>query len=325
MPRYQRVDDIIQLAQALRAPGPGMRLEDVQRRFRVGRRTAERMREAIERLYPGMTSSKGPDGYKYWRLRAGEASDLVAWHPDEIEALDEAVAVAARSGNDERSRALGSLRDKLRGLAAPPEPCDAASLGARDELRERLLRAIVLEHEIRLGVRRGEGETVSSRVHPHGILGGACAQLVAFHPECGRALLHPLETIGEVELLETRFERRPCVDLRRFAANAFAPYEEGPVEIAWRFTGEAAREALSYPFHPEQRLGRRPDGAVEVRFRAEGLVTVAWHLFVWGDRAQGVEPLVLKHRFDAMVRRALAETAAPRPALLGAPEAMLED
>jgi predicted DNA-binding transcriptional regulator YafY len=323
MPRYQRVDDIIQLAQALRASGPGLRLEDIQRRFRVGRRTAERMRETVDRLHPGMTWRKGPDGFKYWQLPSGEASDLVPWHPDELVALEEAAAGAAREGWHERARALGSLRDKLRLLATSSAAGEAAPASASDPARERLLRAIVLEREVVLALRDGEDETTRERVHPYGLLGGARPRLVAFHPELGRARAHPLDAIAGVELLAEGFERQPCLDLRRFAANAFAPYEEGPVEVAWRFTGEAAREALAYPFHPEQALARRGDGAVEVRFRAEGLVVVAWHLFAWGDRAQQAEPLLVKHRFDATVRRAL--DALPEARSAPGVEALLDD
>ena len=323
MPRYQRVDDIIQLALALRAPGPGMRLEDIQRRFHVGRRTAERMREAVDRLHPGMTSLKGPDGCKYWRLPSGEASDTIAWHPEEIQALDDAVAEARRAGRHDHSRVLGLLREKLRVVATPAAACDASSAGSDGETREQLLRAIVLERQVVLGWHRGEGETVRSRVHPHGLLGGARPQLVAFHPDLEAALVHPLDAIDELELLESGFVRQPAIDLRRFAANAFAPYEDGPVEVAWRFVGEAARAAFEYPFHPGQTRARKPDGAVEVRFRSEGLVMVAWHLFVWGDRAQGVEPLLVKHRFDAMMRRALEAPQAPPPAPEA--EAVLDD
>jgi predicted DNA-binding transcriptional regulator YafY len=300
MPRYHRVEDIIQLALALQAPGRGLCLEDIQHRFGVGRRTAERMREAVDRLYPGMTSTKDSDGRKYWRLPGGEANALVAWQPEELEALAGAIHDAERTGDLERARVLSSVHDKVEALSGGDER-DGELGEAESGVMAGLRRAVLDDRELLL-YRRGGGAT---RVRPHGVLGGRRLVLVAVDVDLGRARLHPVDEIERAEVLEATFERDPNVDLRRYAANAFLPFKEDPIDLCWRFAPEDAEDVLAYPFHPEQELSQGRDGSLEIRFRAESLVELAWHLFAWGDRVESRDRPVLKHRFEAMMQRAL--------------------
>lgn len=304
MPRYHRVEDIIQLALALQVPGAGLCLEDIQARFDVGRRTAERMREAVDRLYPGLTSTKGTDGRKYWRLPLGEANALVCWLPEELDALSRAIGEATGAGDADRARVLAVLHDKIEALAAAESRGELPS-AAHPSPTERLQRAIVLERQILLRRRIRDGEPVVTRVRPYGLLGGPRPLLVAVPDARRRPRLFPVADIETVELLESTFERDPNVDLRRYAANAFLPFEEGPLELRWHFGPKSADDALEYEFHPEQQFEHHDDGGIEVRFRAESLVEVAWHVFAWGDRVEPMDLPVLKHRFNAMMRRAL--------------------
>jgi predicted DNA-binding transcriptional regulator YafY len=301
MPRYHRVEDIIQLALALQTPGRGLCLEDIQRRFGVGRRTAERMREAVDRLYPGMTSTKDSDGRKYWRLPGGEANALVAWRPEELEALSGAIHDAETAGDLERARALASVHDKVEALSGAEHDteCGASASDVMDGLRSAVLedRELLLHHH--------SADEVRVRVRPHGVLGGSRLLLVAVDVDLGLPRLYPVDEIDRVEVLDTTFERDPNVDLRRYAANAFLPFEEDPIDLCWRFAPEHAREVLAYPFHPGQEIEQGRDGSLEVRFRTDSLVELAWHVFAWGDRVESRERPLLKHRFQAMMRRAL--------------------
>lgn len=302
MARYNRVEDIIRLALALQAPGRGLCLEDVQERFGVGRRTAERMREAVDRLYPGMTSTKDPDGRKYWRLPPGEANGLIAWRAEELRALDETIRDADSAGLEERARALASLRDRLCGLSREDLRGDLRGVSGTAET---LRRAVVEGLAVHLSLAPGYTERFATNVHPHGVLGGRRPQLVIFDPKRGRPGLVPLAAIEAVQSTGEPFERQAALDLRRFATNALAAFEDGPLDVAWNFAAHAADEVLAYDFHPEQELEIREDGTVDVRFRADGIVEMAWHLFAWGERVKQVDAPILKHRFDAMLARAL--------------------
>jgi predicted DNA-binding transcriptional regulator YafY len=125
MPRYQRVEDLLHLALALQEPGPGLSLDQIQQRFGVGRRTAERMRETIGRVFPGLTARKDADGRKRWMLPPGAANGLVTWSAQEVATLARVTAATEREGDDEMARGLRSILTKVRALAGA-SPKDAA-------------------------------------------------------------------------------------------------------------------------------------------------------------------------------------------------------
>ena len=61
-----------------------------------------------------------------------------------------------------------------------------------------------------------------------------------------------------------------------------------------RVTPQGADDALGWRFHARQVVEPQGDGAVIVRFRASGMLELAWHLFTWGDKIQVLAPAVLK-------------------------------
>jgi predicted DNA-binding transcriptional regulator YafY len=51
---------------------------------------------------------------------------------------------------------------------------------------------------------------------------------------------------------------------------------------------------LRWRFHANQAVEPQPDGSVIVRFRASGMLELAWHLFTWGDKVEILAPPALK-------------------------------
>jgi predicted DNA-binding transcriptional regulator YafY len=135
MPRYQRVENIVQLALALRASRRGLCLEDIQERFGVGRRTAERMRETVARLFPQLSAVKADDGRKYWRLPPGTAEALLQCSESELATLEGAVERAAHEGRRQDQRHLQSVLDKVRVAAAAGGRAPSPSPAPRAEPR----------------------------------------------------------------------------------------------------------------------------------------------------------------------------------------------
>jgi predicted DNA-binding transcriptional regulator YafY len=109
-------------------------LADIEERYGVGRRTAQRMRRVVAELFPEISREPGPDGRDYWKLRRGRANGLVVWSVDEIAALESAIRRARESGHDREERALRSVVEKLRSLigharaATGGEECPRAAL-----------------------------------------------------------------------------------------------------------------------------------------------------------------------------------------------------
>ena len=67
-------------------------------------------------------------------------------------------------------------------------------------------------------------------------------------------------------------------------------FQEKPVDVVWKFTPKAADDASEFLFHPSQEAERLKDGSLLVRFRAGGLLEMAWHLFTWGSEVKIIKP-----------------------------------
>jgi predicted DNA-binding transcriptional regulator YafY len=70
-------------------------------------------------------------------------------------------------------------------------------------------------------------------------------------------------------------------------------FQEDPVNVVWKFSPKAARDASEFLFHPSQTLEPQKDGSLLVRFRAGGLLEMSWHLFTWGDEVEIIKPTKL--------------------------------
>ena len=58
-------------------------------------------------------------------------------------------------------------------------------------------------------------------------------------------------------------------------------------------------------FHANQQVDAMADGSVIVRFRASGMLELAWHLFTWGDKVEILSPESLRNLMVAELRSAL--------------------
>ncbi|MBT0781294.1 WYL domain-containing protein [Paracoccus sp. pheM1] len=67
-------------------------------------------------------------------------------------------------------------------------------------------------------------------------------------------------------------------------------WQEEPEGIVRRFSPRVARDAASYRFHPAERHEPQDDGSLIVRFRADGLQEIAWHLARWGGEVEVLAP-----------------------------------
>jgi predicted DNA-binding transcriptional regulator YafY len=108
-----------------------------------------------------------------------------------------------------------------------------------------------------------------------------------------------LSNIERVELLERSFTRRRGFSLQEYAERSFGVFQEEPFDVVWKFSPEAAADAREFLFHPSQRFEDQADGSLIVRFRAGGLMEMAWHLVTWGIHVNVVKP----RRLAVMLQR----------------------
>jgi len=326
MPRYARAQDILRLALEMQASAEGLSLDDIERLFEVDRRTAARMRDAVKDLFPGTQAYVGDDRKKHWRIANGVARGLVAFGAEELAALEAATKRAERDGRPDQVDALRSLAAKVRGLQSPAaatrvEP-DLEALACAEGLAARagprplidrgvladLRHAILACRKVRLHYTRRDGQRVRHKLYPYGFLQGNRHYLVAWSRPAGDYLLYRLTNIERVEVLDEHFTRDPDFSIDRFAARSFGVFQEEPIDVVWKFSPEAAKDARQFRFHPTQRMEELEDGSLLVRFRAGGKLEMCWHLFTWGEHVEILEPGELRQMLASELGRTMIHT-----------------
>lgn len=312
--RYEKADNLLQLALELQAARGGLSLADIESKFCVGRRTAMRMRDAVLRNFPQTEEIEVDGRSKRWRIPSGTLDRLVAFTAGELAALESAVRLLDRDNREDDAAELATLSAKLRALLRPEvarkvEPdlealLEAEGLAARPGPRPRievsvvedLRQAIMSCRKVKLQYLNRRTRKVNERlVHPYGFLHGHRNYLVAFHehPKANNIVLFALPHIQAVQITEDSFERDPAFDLTEFAGRSFGLFQGEPLNVVWKFAPEAADDAEEFVFHPTQQTERQPDGSLIVRFRAAGDLEMAWHLLSWGDKVEVLEPKAL--------------------------------
>ena len=114
--RYERLKDIIDLAVRLQASRSGLTLDDIERDMSVSRRTAERMRDAVDWAFGPLDIVPAADNKRYWRLQSNALRNLVPFEAEELTALATAAAALERTGLQDQAVKLRDIGAKLRAM-----------------------------------------------------------------------------------------------------------------------------------------------------------------------------------------------------------------
>ena len=326
--RHEKAEILLKLARSLAASAEGLTLEEMAREAGVGRRTAERMRDALWALFPQMEEVADPPT-KRFRIPQGLDGLFQSPSAEELAELSRMADSLAAAGAPSRAETLRGLEKKIRSamrssalrrigpdaealaraettvaVQAGPRPAeDPAVIGA---LRQAIMALKAVRFRYRGGSRRG----VARDVVPYGIMFGRANYLVAAELSGEGAQGEPrnyrLDRIEALEVLERPAFPPEDFSLTDYAARSFGIYQGEVEEIVLRVRPEAAEDALGWRFHPSQTLERQADGSVVVRFWATGLLELAWHLFTWGDTLTVVRPEALRRVLVEELERALA-------------------
>jgi predicted DNA-binding transcriptional regulator YafY len=310
---FAKADQLLALAQMVAGSRVGILLDDVESRFAVSHRTAQRMMRALELQFPDVETRTDAEGRKRWRLQGGHLRELMTLEAEELAALDLAIAKFGNDGHSIEKKSLIGLRDKMMALvprnkALRLETDHEALLAAQgfvarpgprpkiDEKTTALLgEAIKACQWVEIDYQSYKDKTPRTRkVAPLGLLSGVRVYLIALpegHERPGIRTFR-LDAISKVTLLDDSFERPEDFDIHEFAAQSFGVFqnEENYCDVIWRFLPDAAAQARSYQFHPKQVMEDQPDGSLVVRFSASGQLEMAWHLYMWGDKVEVIEP-----------------------------------
>jgi predicted DNA-binding transcriptional regulator YafY len=297
--RYEKAETILRIALDMQGSGEGLTIDDIRIRYGdepLSRRTAERLRDAVERVFPQMEQANPSETPKRWRIRSGTVNGLVGLSADEFVALGTAENVLKRENANAAADALGSLAAKLRAMIRPEvtrrvEPdvellLEAEGLAMRPgprpkvdpEIVATLRQAILASRKVRLHYQgRSTGAQSRQLVCPYGFLYGNRPYLVAYSMNSAVRdyRLFSLASIGAVDPTEFTFSRRADFSLAEFARRSFGVFQEEPFDVAWRFGGiggrhiRSASRGINSPGGLLQSLGHRDRAELALALPAE--------------------------------------------------------
>ena len=117
--RFEKAEQLLQLAEKMQASSEGVSLADIQDQFDVGRRTAERMRDAVMRIFPNVEERVQEDKTKRWRLRSGSLGHLAQLNADDLSELKMGIDHLRRENLPVQADNLERLWVKLKGMVRP--------------------------------------------------------------------------------------------------------------------------------------------------------------------------------------------------------------
>ncbi|GAD60073.1 WYL domain-containing protein [Brevundimonas sp. BAL450] len=309
--RHDKAAVVIELARRMAGSAEGLTLDDMARDLDVGRRTAERLRDAVLMLFPGAEEVSDPPT-KRWRIRGGLSAFEQAPTTTELVELNRAALALRRADEPVRAAALESLERKIKSavrsttlnrLAPDLEALVraetiAVQAGPRPTADESMLAAIrgavLAERALGFIYSRPGAEARRRTVAPCGLMFGRANYLVAADLGTQKVQTFRLDRMSAVEPLDQTARPPAGFDLAAFANRSFGIYQDDVEDVALHVTAEGAAEARAWRWHPTQTLEDQPDGSVIVRFTASGMRELAWHLFTWGERVRILAPDRLK-------------------------------
>jgi len=295
----------------------GVTLDEVAERFGCSYRTAQRMIGALEGSFPDVSARLDDEGRKRWRLEGGHLRDLLNLTSEELTSLDLATEQFEQAGMSFEAKELRRLKDKIltlvprqtkvrietdhealleaRGFIARPGPRPKAD----EEIIEAIAQGIKSCHvlEITYASER-EQKPKPRKIAVFGLLYGARHYIVGQQlgeKEKGLRTFR-LDKILSAKLTDQSYSIPEDFNLHAFANRAFGVYQNDDEygEVVWKFTPQAAKNAKSYLFHPDQEIEDCVDGSVIVRFKSSGVLEMCWHLYSWGNQVEVIAPEGLK-------------------------------
>jgi predicted DNA-binding transcriptional regulator YafY len=322
--RKEGASNLLRLAFEMRGSRLGLSIPDIQERFGVSRRTAERMRAALNEVMPQMEEVSLGETPKRWRIPPSNLDQLLTVAADDLRALENASEILDSHHLDQDAHVLRMLAGRLRASLKPEtlrkiEP-DLEALteaegfalrcGPRPMIDARIMKALRTAilgcRKVRLHYRSREtGDLSRQIVCPYGFLYGARHYLVAFsmNPRIRDYRMYSLANIEAADVTEWSFIRRGF-SMKNYAERSFGVFQEEPFKTVWRFHSDVAEDARTFLFHPSQGCEDQPDGSLIVTFTAGGATEMCWHLFTWGEHVEVLEPQWLAEKYRLMLAMA---------------------
>lgn len=312
--RYSRLTDIIDMATYMASKVQGITIENIQERYNVSRRTAERMRDSLMIAFPQIDEIETDDTKKHWGFSNYSISYLVNFDPKEIVNLEQ---LQRRTTNKELKKELNNTIEKIKAFNRK----NALSTENKIELFMQTEGYAVRQMpKYEIDINRLETVRTAMQnskkiictynnkkrvLEPLGMIYGDKIYLIARDKKKGNDiytfLLHKFE---EIRLSTESFDKGDF-NLQEYSNKSFGVYHGEILDVKLRFSPEAKPEAIRYNFHPTQKIKEEKDGSLIVTFKASGDKEIMWHVFKWGKDCSILAPKSLKDEYKKYLKDVL--------------------
>ncbi len=314
---YEKTYVLLDLAIWMQSDREGVSLSDISQRYKVSRRTAERMRDMIITRFVQTEVICGENNTKRWFIPQGTLKDLIQFSAEELAVLEFVYELLEKEQLNDKKEAFRGIIEKIKasikndvmrriepdaevlmeaeGFICRPGP----KLVVDKEILTKIKQAILMLKRIRIKyLNKSSGKLSTNILDPLGFLyGGRNHYLVAHHSDgyYGDEVHNfILSNILEVEVLDENFEMPKDFSLKEYAELSFGAFHEEPFEVEWVFDSEVKDEAKKFIFHPTQEMIENDDGSLTVKFVAGGRLEMDWHLYTWGEHVKVIKPESLR-------------------------------
>lgn len=304
-PRFSRITDLIELIIFMSSKLNGVSLVDIQERFNVSRRTAERMRDSVMLALPQVEEIETNERIKRWGFTSYSLSELVYFSTDEIAFLEKLKTNCDDVAKKELEDIITKLKAKNRKKIQESE--DSAELLLKSEgyaisQSQSYKIDFKLVSDIRLGIKECRKLTATYNdkersLIPLGLIYGEKVFLVAKEDGKGDKIYHfALHKFKNLSVSYNKFKPQEF-NLKEYSQKSFGVYQGEVYNVKLRFIPEAAEDASNYNFHPTQKGKYNEDGSYTVTFSASGDKHIMWNLFKWGYAVEILAPAKLKKEY----------------------------
>lgn len=319
--RHEKLEQLLLLARTLAGSAEGLTLDEMAAVASVSRSTAERMCTSLLLVFPTMEDIA--DGRKK-RFRIPGGLDSFYNNPtvSELGALNQAAQQLERGGQGALARSLRDLERKVHAALKPPAlrkiapdleallqaELIAVQAGPRpienDQLLARLREAICAMTAIEFTYHSIDKPVRMRAVAPYGIVFGRMNYLVGPEIDGDRIKTWRLDRIADLKLLKKSALRPADFHLPTFVNRSFGFYHTDPEDVVLRVLHAGMADFVNWRFHPDQTVEYQADGTAIVRFRASGMLELAWHLFSWQNKIQIIAPASLRSELQFELAKA---------------------
>ena len=305
-PRYSRISDILDLAVFMSSKLQGITIKDIEERYNVSRRTAERMRDSLTCIFPSIEEIETDDIQKHWGFVNYSISNLITFDIKEIANIEQ---YQRRTTNKELKEELGKTVEKIKafnrknaitiennielylqteGYAIRQMPQYKISVDALEVIRD-----AVQHSKVVTGIYHDKNRIIE----PLGMIYGEKIYLIAREKAKGDGIYnYLLNKFQDLKLTDKNFDKGDF-NLQEYTNQSFGVYHGEILDVKLSFSPQLAEEASNFNFHPTQKGKFEKDGSYTLTFKASGSREIIWHVFRWGSGCKIISPKSLKDEY----------------------------